>query len=233
MPSFPRRMFLRFAATAPAAAAVPQSEAQAPQPGKVFFTGDGLNQSPAECARLLAQIAGQDRSWRDSYLQDGPVRELESRMAGLLGKERAVFLPTGTLANHLAVRLLAGEHRKVVVQQESHLYRDEGDCAQFLSGLNLVPLGPGRATLTLAEIQSAVEQAAAPPYPAPVGAISIESPVRRAMGQVFDFEEMKKVCAFAKAHQLGTHLDGARMFLASAYTGVSAAQYSALFDTVY
>ena len=79
----------------------------------------------------------------------------------------------------------------------------------------------------------AVEDAAGPPYPAPVGAISIESPVRRTNGQVFDFEEMKKICAYCRTRQIGTHLDGARMFLASAYTGISPAQYAALFDTVY
>jgi threonine aldolase len=168
-----------------------------------------------------------------TYLQKGAVEELENAMATLLGKERALFFTTGTLANHLAVRVLAGETRKALVQEESHLYRDEGDCAQLLSGLNLVPLGPGRATLTLEEVTAAVDAAAGPPYPAPVGAISIESPVRRMDGQGFDFEEMKKVCAYARGKHIGTHLDGARMFLASAYTGIAPAQYAELFDTVY
>ena len=70
-------------------------------------------------------------------------------MAALLGKEAAVWLPTGTLANHLAVRLLAGNRRRVLVQSESHLFNDCGDCAQTLSGLHLVPLASGRATFTL------------------------------------------------------------------------------------
>jgi threonine aldolase len=154
-------------------------------------------------------------------------------MAAILGKEKTLFLPTGTLANHLAVRVLAGERRKALVQEESHLYRDEGDCAQLLSGLNLVPMGPSRATLTAEEVTKAVERAAGPPYPAPVGAISIESPVRRIMGQVFAFEEMQRISSYARAKEIGTHLDGARLFLASAYTGISPARYAALFDTVY
>ena len=119
------------------------------------------------------------------------------------------------------------------MQEESHLYRDEGDCAQTLSGLNLVPLAPGRATIKASEIVEAVEKAGSPPYPVPVGAISIESPVRRTMGQVFDFEEMKKISAYAREKKIGMHLDGARMYLASAYTGISPAKYLALFDTVY
>jgi threonine aldolase len=226
-----RRSFLQLAA-AVSVIEPSQSSAQ-PSPAPVVFAGDGLNLSPAEYAGLLTAIAAKPSFHRDQYLKAGPVEELEHAMATLLGKERALFLPTGTLANHLAVRVLAGESRKALVQAESHLYRDEGDCAQLLSGLNLVPLGPGRTTLTAEEIAKAADEAAGPPYPAPVGAISIESPVRRTDGQVFDFEEMKKICAFARTRQIGTHLDGARMFLASAYTGISPAQYAALFDTVY
>jgi threonine aldolase len=57
--------------------------------------------------------------------------------------------------------------------------------------------------------------------------------VRRRDGEVFDFEQMKRICAYAGSKQIGTHLDGARVFLASAYTGISPAQCAALFDTVY
>jgi threonine aldolase len=237
MSAIQRRSFLK-AAAAPAigfSLAPRLLRAQAPRPPsqRVVLSGDGLSLSPLEYARLLVQIAEPDAFRRDTYLHGGPVEALEKRFALELGKEAALFLPTGTLANHLAVRVLAGERRRVLVQDESHFYRDEGDCGQLLSGLNLVPLGPGRATLRLDEVTQAVAAAAGPPYPAPVGAIAIESPVRRVKGQVFDFEEMKKVCAYARQQQIGTHLDGARMFLASAYTGVTPAQYSALFDTVY
>jgi threonine aldolase len=229
-----RRSFLKLAAAPLAATAADQSQISAQgSPAPVLLVGDGLGLSPAEYASLLARITAKETFRRDTYLGSGPVEELERAMAVLLGKERAIFLPTGTLANHLAVRLLAGETRKALVQAESHLYRDEGDCAQLLSGLNLVPLAPGRATFTADEVATAVDQAAGPPYPAPVGAISIESPVRRTNGEVFDFNDMKKICAYARAKQIGTHLDGARLFLASAYTGISPAEYAALFDTVY
>jgi threonine aldolase len=235
MNSLRRRSFLGFAAAAPLSltAIDPPPAAAQSSHAPVVFTGDGLSLTPAEYASLLTTVAAKEAFRRDTYLAGGPVAELEHAVATLLGKERALFLPTGTLANHMAVRVLAGETRKTLVQAESHLYRDEGDCAQLLSGLNLVPLGRGRATLTAAEVAAAVDEAAGPPFPAPVGAISIESPVRRVDGQVFDFEEMKKVCAYAREKHIGMHLDGARMFLASAYTGVSPAQYAALFDTVY
>ena len=233
MSSIQRRSFLKLAAMVFSLRSIerrPDTESSLPQ---VNFTDDSLNLSPIECANLLKVVVSTQDIRNDIYLKGGPVAELEYTMATLLGKERALFLPTGTLANHLAVRVLAGENRKVLVQAESHLYRDEGDGTQLLSGLNLVPLGPGRATITLDEVAGAVDQALGPPYPAPVGAISIESPVRRADGEAFNFAEMKKICAYARSMRIGTHMDGARLFLASAYTGISPDQYAALFDTVF
>jgi threonine aldolase len=229
-----RRTFLKAAASTVAlqrltpAQTLPTASPELP----VLFTGDGVHLPLPQYAQLLVSLTAGGAKI-DSYLAGGAVEELETRFAKLLGKERALFFATGTLANHVAVRLLAGERRHVLVQEESHLYRDEADCAQALSGLNLVPMAPGRATIKAAEIVEAVEKAGAPPYPVPVGAISIESPVRRARGQAFDFEEMKKISVFAREKKIGMHLDGARMYLASAYTGITPAAYSALFDTVY
>src|SRR5205085_9516653 len=91
----------------------------------------------------------------------------------------------------------------------------------------------GRATFTVAEVEEAVKQATGGPFPTPPGVISIECPVRRRDGEVFDFEEMKRVAAFARQRDMRLHLDGARLFVASAYTGVNPADYSALFDTTY
>lgn len=228
-----RRTFLKAAASTVALqrGASPQSPPASAE-RRVLLTGDGVHLSTAEYAQLLATLTTGDPK-ADVYLKGGAVEELENRFAKLLGKERGLFFPTGTLANHIAVRLLAGERRHVLVQEESHLYRDEGDCAQTLSGLNLVPLAPGRATIKASEIVEAVDHAGSPPYPVPAGAISIESPVRRTHGQAFDFEEMKKISAFAREKKIGLHLDGARMYLAAAYTGIAPAAYSALFDTVY
>jgi threonine aldolase len=66
-----------------------------------------------------------------------------------------------------------------------------------------------------------------------VGVILIESPIRRLSGQMFDWDEAQRIAAFARERGIGTHLDGARLFIASAYTGISPAQYAAPFDTVY
>ena len=199
----------------------------------VQFRSDGLGLSPAAYARLLAEIAESRGIVEDDYSRDGVDAELEGRMAALLGKEAAVFMPSGTLANHLALRLLARNGRRVLVQRESHLYNDEGDCAQQLSGLTLVPLAPGRASFTFDE---AAAEIAGPPdarVAIPVGAISIETPVRRMSGEAFDVAEMRRIAEFARERGIGLHLDGARLLIETVYTGIAPAEYSALFDTVY
>src|SRR5438128_1437529 len=81
-------------------------------------------------------------------------------------------------------------------------------------------------------VQEAIDRAEHGRVAAPVGVISIESPVRRKNGEVFPFEELKRICSLARDKGIRLHLDGARMFLAAPYTGVTPAQYSSLFDTV-
>jgi threonine aldolase len=200
---------------------------------RIHFRSDGLALSPAEYARLLARLAENDRIVADEFSRDGIVTQLEERIAAMLGKEAAVFLPSGTLANHLALRLLARSGRRVLVQRESHIYNDAGDCVQELSGLTLIPLAPERATFDLAEAAAEVARAEEGRVATPVGAISIESPVRRVVGEVFDFTEMQRVAAFARDQGIGLHLDGARLFLAHPYTAIAPRIYAALFDTVY
>jgi threonine aldolase len=232
-----RRDFLKAGAALAGLGLLPQGVARglsAPAPERaVNMSHDGLVHSPREYAALLARITADGKTVEDYYSQNGAVAQLESACAKLLGKESAVFMPTGTLANHLAVRALAGSDRRVIVQHESHFYNDTGDCAQTLSQLTLVPLARGNATFTLDEVQEVVGRTASGRVTARVGAISIENPVRRKAGEQFAMEEMRKISAYAKSEKIRLHLDGARMLLASAYTGVSPAEYAAMFDTVY
>ncbi len=199
----------------------------------MYAYGDGIPLTPLEYSQLLVQLTSAGGVTADNYSRGGIVEKLETRMAELLGKESAVWLPTGTLANQLAVRLLAGNRRRVLVQAESHLYRDCGDCAQTLSGLTLIPLAAGRATFALNDVERAAHEAASGRVTTPIGAIQIETPVRRRQGERFDFAEMKRIAAWAREHKAGLHLDGARLFLESAYTGRSLKEYAALFDTIY
>ncbi len=205
--------------------------ARAASPQSVRMDVDGLGLTPAEFAALLQRLSV--GIVPDEYSLGGEVAELEAFFAQVLGKERAVFLPSGTLANQLAVRKLSRGKPRVIVQEQSHLYNDSGDCAERLSALNLVPLATGRATFTRLDVERELARTASGRVATGVGVISIESPVRRLHGAMFDLGEMRAISALARERGIGLHLDGARLFVASAYTGVAPADYAALFDTVY
>ncbi len=206
--------------------------AKAPARPMVDFTSDGIPLTAAEYAAVLQQQVAATTAM-DDYSRGGAVAALEQQFAALLGKEAAVFMPSGTLANHLAVRTLAGDQRRALVQEVSHLYNDSGDCVQHLSGITLLPMAPGRATFTWDEIATVLERNATGRVSTPIGAISIESPVRRLRNQAVDFAAMQQISKEARQRGIGLHLDGARLFVAAAYSERSPADYAALFDTVY
>ena len=204
------------------------------EPDKVLHTaGDGIGITPREYASLLSRLCQSKDVPEDNYLLGGEIEAFERHWAALLGKEAAVFMPSGTLANQLALRVLAGTKRRVIVPELSHVYNDTGDACQTLSGLTLMPLAPGRATFTRTEVEAVLTRTAGGRVASDVGAILIESPIRRLTGQMFDWDEAKRISAFARERGIAMHLDGARLFIASAYTGISPAEYAAHFDTVY
>ena len=122
---------------------------------------------------------------------------------------------------------------RVLVQEESHIHCDSGDGAQVLSNLNLIPIDSANGTFTQEEVASAIRRADSGRVRTGIGVIAIESPIRRRLGRLFDYEEMRRICAFAKREGIATHLDGARLFMASAYSGIEPAEYASHFDTVY
>lgn len=200
---------------------------------RVDFAHDGLALSPAEYAAVLGEAATTCTLQPDFYSLGGFVEAIEQDFATRLGKETAIFLPTGTLANHLAVRRLAGTDRRVLVQADSHLFNDSGDCAQTLSGLNLIPIAGDGGAIRLEDIERWVAQSASGRVETRVGVISIESPVRRAGHQYVDPVELRRISAFARERGIRLHLDGARMFNLPLHTGQEIRSIAALFDTVY
>ncbi|MFO7278277.1 MAG: beta-eliminating lyase-related protein [Pseudomonadota bacterium] len=237
-----RRRFLELGAALAAVPAAASAAAQgslattgdrAAQAFDVDFIADGRPLAPGDYAQLLMRLADEGRIRADDYSNGGIVEELEERFAALLGQESAVFVPTGTLANHLAVRRLAGSRGRVLVPADSHLYCDSGDCAQRLSGLNLVPLGAGRPCYDVADLVQAVQRSGEGRVATPVGALVVETPVRRHLDRMVRDEELRAITQFARANDIRTHLDGARIFVQSAHTGTSPADYGRAFDTVY
>jgi threonine aldolase len=162
-------------------------------PEAIVFAGDGEPQTPESTIELLSDLLAQDKLRADSYLQGGTVQEFEERMADELGKESAIWMPTGTMANVIALRKHCGTNARVALQEQSHIYHDEGDALSSLCGINGVPLAPGRSYFTIEELESFLDQSLNGRVKNKVGAVSIESPVRRQAGQIVPWDDMKSI----------------------------------------
>ena len=199
----------------------------------ISFSGDGLPNSPQILADNIQNLPDISSIKPDSYSIGGIVDELEFKFSKIFNKEKSIFLPTGTLANHLAIRELSGMNSKVIVPEQSHIYQDSGDTLQSLSGINLIPSGLNSPCYELNELEEIIFKNNISRVPKNIGCIVIESPVRRQKGKVIPYEQMKLITDFAKSHNIKTHLDGARIYMMSAATKVSIHKYSSLFDTIY
>lgn len=204
-----------------------------PSARTVLLSGDGEPQSPQDLVRALEAGIGQGAEVVDRYFDGGAIGELERGFASLLGKEDAAFIASGTQANTLVMRVLCGEHRRALVQHDSHLHLDESDACAILNGIHLVPLAKGRASPTVDEVRAAIDEAENGPYPLKIGAISLESPVRRHDGERIPFDTLQAISALARAKGIGLHLDGARLLLGAGLPGFDLRAHAALFDTVY
>lgn len=198
-----------------------------------MFRGDGEPKTPRDLIDRLTKFNEEAGLEADSYSLGGTVGRLEEKFAEMLGKESAIFMPTGTLANHLAIRKHCGPRPRAVVQEQGHVYNDTGDCATRLSGISLIPLAKDRPYFNQEELRDAIARSEAGRVANPMGAIVIESPVRRQAGQIVPFEEMKSITEYSRTEGIPTHLDGARLYMMVGATGIRAEWYAALFDSVY
>ena len=200
----------------------------------VTFTRDGPGFTPQEYIDLLGEINRKRPVKGDFYGAGGTVEELLAKFMAITGKEAAIYMPSGTLANQLAIAVLSGENSKVFVQETSHVFRDEADAAESVFRKRLVPLAEGRHAFTLEELQKAVDYSEKEEYfKTGIGGVSIEIPVRRCNEQVFPIDELRKISGWCREKGYKLHLDGARLHLAAAWSGVGVREYASLFDTVY
>ena len=202
-------------------------------PDAVVFAGDGEPQIPQSMAERITGLLHSDKLQPDTYSIGGSVEMLESKIAQELGMEAAIWMPTGTLANQIALRHHCGTKSRIILQEQSHIYHDEGDALVKLSGLNAIPLASGRPYFSVDELQKALKEATSGRVLNLVGAVSIESPVRRQAGQVVPWNEMQAITNLCHDEGIPVHLDAARLYMMSAATGIDVKKYASLFDTVY
>jgi threonine aldolase len=241
--SFNRRSFLKASGLSalpilgtglPAIASIARTPAPQANDRPVQFISDGEMYSASAYLQIMQDIHAAQPITKDIYGEGGVVDALEKKFMAITGKEKAMFMPSGTMANQLALFVLSGDNPKIFVQETSHVYRDEADAAQTVHNRRLIPLAKGQTGFTLEELQEAVEyHKSGEAFNSGIGAVSIENPVRRAEGRMIPIEELRKISAYCRKEGFKMHLDGARLHMASAWSGVSIAEYASLFDTVY
>jgi threonine aldolase len=166
----------------------------------------------------------------DEQLREDPtVNELQRRVAELLGQEAALFLPTATMANQIALRLLGRRGGLVIAEERTHTLIYEAGGPAVHSGLVMRGL-PGTAGRISSEQLREVAAAADEFQPASV--VVLENTHRSSGGRVWPLQELEAVVGTAREIGLSVHLDGARLLNASVASGVSAAEFGRLADTV-
>ncbi len=167
----------------------------------------------------------------DVYSEDPTVIELQERVAGLFGKEAALFTPTGSMANVLALAALVGPGQEVLCESRAHILRAELGAHGAITGLTSRTWAHRRGQLDLA----AIEDMYAPdmgPFFVRTTAVSVENTHNFAGGAVLPLEDLKALRAWADSVGCGVHMDGARIWNAHVATGVPLEEYGAITDSL-
>lgn len=179
---------------------------------------------PAEQLRAVAdRAAGSDK---DVYGAGVTLNAFEAKIAALLGKESAVFMPTGTMAQQILLRIVADRRgtRAFAAHATNHVVLHERDGYTRLHGLPFVPAGSPTAPLALADLRALAE---------PVAALLLELPQRELGGILPAWDELVALAGAARARGWHLHMDGARLWECGPFYDRPYAEIAALFDTVY
>ena len=171
----------------------------------------------------------------DVYHDDPTVLALEEEVARVLGKEAAVYMVTGTISNQIALRIHTEAGDQVLMESRAHVFTSEGGAPAALSGLTVQQIPGILGTFTSKQVEQmlpvADNHSPATLVP-PTTLLCVENTHNSAGGTVWPLEQIEAVTRVARERDLATHLDGARLWNASAKTDIPVADYAAHFDTI-
>ena len=164
----------------------------------------------------------------DVYGDDPTMKQLEEKAAQMLGKEAALFVPSGTMGNQLAIMTHTKRGDEIIVSESGHIVIHEVGAAAMLSGVFIRTVKSETGVLDRELIEKAIRPDDI--HMPPTGLICLENPL--ATGKVVDLDNLKAVYGLAQAHQIPVHLDGARLFNAATVLGVEAKDIAQYADSV-
>ena len=194
------------------------------KPAPIDLRSDTLTLPSAAMRAAMAEAPVGD----DQYGEDPTMNLLQARVATLLGKQAALWLPSGTMANQVALRVLTRPGDDVVVSRECHAVWHETGGSAANAGVQLNEIG-AKGLFSEAEFRAAVKPRGHVIYP-PTTLVEIENTQNRMGGIVFPQDEAVKICAAARELDIASYLDGARLWNAAVASGRKLAELAAPFD---
>lgn len=192
----------------------------------IDLRSDTVTLPTAAMRRAMAEADVGDEQRRE----DPTVIALEERVATMLGQEAAVFLPSATMANQIAIRLLTEPGDEIVAHATSHIVLNELAGAAVHSGVATKPIASADGRLDAQEVREA--STAGNLHQAPTRLLCVENTHANAGGRTWSVDDAREVVAAARSAGLATHLDGARLLNATIARQLAPKVYGALFDTV-
>jgi len=166
----------------------------------------------------------------DVFGDDPTVNRLQERVAEILGKEAALYVPSGTMSNLIGVRLHCRPGDELICEAGCHIFNyEQGGYAQ-LSGVAVRPVEGEQGVMRLEQLEGLIRPDNA--HQVRTRLVCLENTHNRGGGKILPYENVKGICRWAWEHGLKTHLDGARLFNAVVATGIEAARWAQHFDTV-
>lgn len=166
----------------------------------------------------------------DVFDEDPAVHLLQDKIAQVFGKEAALFCPSGTMTNQIAIRILTQPQDEVICDKRSHIYLYEGAGIAYNSLVSVHLLDGDRGRVTAAMVRDAINPPAE--YYAKSSLVSLENTMNKGGGSCYELEEIAKIKAVADENGLKMHLDGARIFNALVAKGQQPRDFGMLFDTI-
>jgi threonine aldolase len=166
----------------------------------------------------------------DVFGEDPTVNQLQTKVASLLGKEDALFVPSGTMANQTCIKVHTQPGDEVIVERDSHIFNYETAGGAFLSSVQVHPVEGVRGVLSVEGVKRAVRPRVY--YMPKTRLLCLENTHNRAGGTIYPIEAIKEMHDLARNEGMMLHLDGARLWNASAVTGIPPREYASYFDSV-
>lgn len=192
----------------------------------IDLRSDTVTRPTPEMRRAMMEAVVGD----DVYGEDPTVNQLEARAAEIAGKEAALFVPTGTMGNTIAIKLLTEHGQEVIADSRAHILDYELSMVAWFSGCVVRAIQTENGILSWDEVRRQVRPLS--PYSAPTGCVAVENTHNMHGGTVYPVATIREICDGAHERGLRVHMDGARIFNAAAALGIPAREIAAPVDTI-